>query len=288
MTKQVHKREMVAHLWAHKAQDTARVAGGNFWFTGATLYSYGSHFVCAHHLPAEYNRDGRALALFNAGRYSMTTGRHMDAAWRALPGSIDRVDVPGLDENMVRGISRYGCGDVVAELLAHDIRDGPAGGTDKDQPARRVRRTIRQAAIDAQSDVLVEPQAAAGDDAVRPLEPVHERRRSGEHEIVRHVQAEAVGEPEVGVGYDDPVRLPGCEARDHRCAAVVEEAVRVKQKPGIREVERPRGAQVDFGWRGAVRSVETDVCVGHGRLLHGVVDEGDPPAAAAATPESLP
>lgn len=118
MTKQVHKREMVAHLWAHKAQDTARVAGGNFRFTGATLYSYGPHFVCAHHLPAEYNRDGRALALFNAGRYSMTTGRHMDAAWRALPGSIDRVDVPGLDENMVRGISRYGCGEVVAALLA--------------------------------------------------------------------------------------------------------------------------------------------------------------------------
>lgn len=118
MTKQVHTREMVAHLWAHKAQDTARVAHGNFWFTGATLYSYGSHFVCAHHLPAEYNRDGRALALFNAGRYSMTTGRHMDAAWRALPGSIDRVDVPGLDENMVRGISRYGCGEVVAAMLS--------------------------------------------------------------------------------------------------------------------------------------------------------------------------
>ncbi|MGH8074239.1 MAG: hypothetical protein ACREO4_09215 [Lysobacter sp.] len=118
MTKQVHTRDMVAHLWAHKSQDSARNAGGNFYFTGATLFSYGSHFVCAHHMPDAYNRDGRALALFNAGRYSMTTGRHMDTAWRALPGSIVRVDVPGLDSNMVRDVDRWGCRDVVAALLA--------------------------------------------------------------------------------------------------------------------------------------------------------------------------
>ena len=72
--KTVFDRDMVAHLWANKSQDTARVSSGNFWFTGATLYSYGSHFVCAHHLPTEYNRDDRALALFNAGRYGEAEG----------------------------------------------------------------------------------------------------------------------------------------------------------------------------------------------------------------------
>lgn len=118
MTKQVHKREMVAHLWAHQTQDSARVAGGNFWFTGATLYSYGPHFVCAYHMPAEYAIGGRPVALLNADKYSATTNRHMHAARQALPGYVVRVDVPGLDENMVRGISRYGCGDVVAALLS--------------------------------------------------------------------------------------------------------------------------------------------------------------------------
>lgn len=117
MTKQVHARDMVAHLWAHKAQDSARVAGGNFYFAGPTLYSYGTHFVCAHHMPDAYALDGRAVALFNAGTYSMTTSRHMSAAWQALPGYIVRVDVPGLNENMTRSISNRGAGEAVAALV---------------------------------------------------------------------------------------------------------------------------------------------------------------------------
>lgn len=115
--RQVFDKSMVAHLWANKSQDSARVSGGNFWFTGATLYSYGRHFVCAFHMPEEYNRNGRAVALFNDSRYSMTTGRHMDAAWRALPARIDRIDVPGLDENMTGYIARHGAADVVAALI---------------------------------------------------------------------------------------------------------------------------------------------------------------------------
>lgn len=123
MARQVHPREMVAHLWAHKAQDAARTAGnGSFYFTGATLFSYGSHFVCAHHMPEEYRKEcdrlgSRPVALFNSGTYSMTTSRHMAAAWQALPGFIVRVDVPGLDANMVRGISFHGARDIVAALV---------------------------------------------------------------------------------------------------------------------------------------------------------------------------
>lgn len=123
MTKQVHTRDMVAHLWAHKAQNSARTAGGgSFFFTGPTLYSYGSHFVCAHHMPEAYRvpcdvRGSRPVALFNAGHYSMTTSRHMTAARHALPRFIARVDVPGLNENMVRSIGNRGAGDVVAALI---------------------------------------------------------------------------------------------------------------------------------------------------------------------------
>lgn len=51
--RRVFPRDEVAHLWAHKAQDGARDAGGNFFFTGATLYSYGRHYVIAHILADE-------------------------------------------------------------------------------------------------------------------------------------------------------------------------------------------------------------------------------------------
>ena len=37
---------MVAHLWAHQSQDSAR-NGRNFYFEGKDIYSYGSHFRCA-------------------------------------------------------------------------------------------------------------------------------------------------------------------------------------------------------------------------------------------------
>lgn len=135
--KTVFDRDMVAHLWANKSQDTARVSSGNFWFTGPTLYSYGRHFVCAHHLPEAYNRDGRALALFNDSRYSMTTGRHMDAAWRALPGRVARVDVPGLDENMVREFSRFGTGAAVAAILAKMRRTADKAANPRIKPDTR-------------------------------------------------------------------------------------------------------------------------------------------------------
>lgn len=149
--KTVFDKNMVAHLWANRSQDTARVSSGNFWFTGATLFSYGRHFVCAHHMPEEYNRDGRALALFNDSRYSMTTGRHMDAAWRALPGSIDRVDVPGLDEDMVRNLHRYGASPVVASLIARirTVADKAANPRIRPDTRGALFNTLRELRADA-------------------------------------------------------------------------------------------------------------------------------------------
>ena len=69
----VHPADMVAHLWAHKSQESARVSGtGNFYFHGDTIYSYGSHFPIARHV----TRKGRSAVLFTTRSYSSTTAGH--------------------------------------------------------------------------------------------------------------------------------------------------------------------------------------------------------------------
>lgn len=45
--RQVVDTDTVAHLWAHQTQDHARNKLGNFYFDGATIYSYGRHFPIA-------------------------------------------------------------------------------------------------------------------------------------------------------------------------------------------------------------------------------------------------
>ena len=67
----VYPAEMVAHLWAHRAQDSARNRS-NFFFEGDTIYSYGSHFPIARHVKT---RRGRAV-LFTTRDYSHTTAGH--------------------------------------------------------------------------------------------------------------------------------------------------------------------------------------------------------------------
>lgn len=63
----------VSHLWAHRAQDSARYAKDNFFFTGAALYSYGSHYLCGFMI-------GRDVAFLNSDSYSVTTGGHQRLA----------------------------------------------------------------------------------------------------------------------------------------------------------------------------------------------------------------
>lgn len=75
--KLVHSSSMVAHLWANKAQDEARVPHGNFYFTGPTIYSYGAHYVIAHHSEA-------GLLLWNNSSSSMTTNGQKSEVMHAL------------------------------------------------------------------------------------------------------------------------------------------------------------------------------------------------------------
>jgi len=73
MKKVVSKSE-VAHLFAHQSQDEARVSGGNFYFNGDTIYSYGSHFPIAKHVT---NSKGVKGLLFTTQGYSPTTTSHL-------------------------------------------------------------------------------------------------------------------------------------------------------------------------------------------------------------------
>lgn len=84
--KHVVKGSDVGHLlWANKLQDSARVAAGNYYFEGDTIYSYGSHFPIARHYTAMIKgRESENLVLFTNRTYSNTTAQHIIAVRRAV------------------------------------------------------------------------------------------------------------------------------------------------------------------------------------------------------------
>jgi hypothetical protein len=45
--KHVFNSSEVPHIWALQQQNEGRNSQGNFYFNGATIYSYGSHFPIA-------------------------------------------------------------------------------------------------------------------------------------------------------------------------------------------------------------------------------------------------
>lgn len=77
-------REDVAHVWAHQAQESARNRTGNLYFTGATIFSYGSHFPIAKHV----EHKGRKCILFTTRDYSSTTSGHKWEVQRAIPPGV--------------------------------------------------------------------------------------------------------------------------------------------------------------------------------------------------------
>jgi hypothetical protein len=70
---------MVAHLWAHRSQDSARNDGDTLHFRGDTIYSYGSHFPIAQHVATKRGR----VVLFTTRDCSVTTARHKSIVLRA-------------------------------------------------------------------------------------------------------------------------------------------------------------------------------------------------------------
>lgn len=85
-------RAMVAHLWAHQTQEDARFSGGNFYFNGNTIYSYGNHFPCGI---VVYNRKGEKAYVLNSDSYSHTTSKHMWDVRSAIPHGELIFESPG-------------------------------------------------------------------------------------------------------------------------------------------------------------------------------------------------
>lgn len=84
----------IAHLWAHQAQDSAKYRD-NFYFSGRSIFSYGSHFLAGFIMPdGAHSRD---VALINADRYSVTTGRHMGVV-RSATRHMDSFELPSLTD----------------------------------------------------------------------------------------------------------------------------------------------------------------------------------------------
>jgi hypothetical protein len=94
--KTVFPTDEIPHLWMHKVQGSARNAGGNLYFNGDTIYSYGSHFPLAIHVQ---NAKGKPAILINSGSYSVTTSGHQSAVRQAIPSDAVTFTVPYLSED---------------------------------------------------------------------------------------------------------------------------------------------------------------------------------------------
>ena len=118
MSKQVHDNGMVAHIWAHQSQDSARSNNGNFWFEGDTIYSYRTPI--ARLIPS---LDGKVALRTNETFSTTTSGKHEPAISRALDYGryIKDFHVPSIGVSGGRLSGRSGAVDHdanVAHLLA--------------------------------------------------------------------------------------------------------------------------------------------------------------------------
>jgi hypothetical protein len=81
----------IPHLWTHQTQDEARNGTGSFYFRGATIYSYGSHFPIATHVT---NAQGQRAILFTSDKNSVTTSQHMSAVRHSIPSDVPVFTAP--------------------------------------------------------------------------------------------------------------------------------------------------------------------------------------------------
>jgi hypothetical protein len=104
----------IPHLWAHRTQDDARNKQGNLYFTGDTIYSYGSHFPIARHVT---NDAGERAVLLTTATYSVTTAGHCSAVRSSIPSGFPVFHVP----NVCPG--RYSGRDLTADDHAGNLAD---------------------------------------------------------------------------------------------------------------------------------------------------------------------
>jgi hypothetical protein len=112
----------VSHLWA--AQSRPRAKGSNFYFEGATIYSYGPHFPIAtiHKRKVKgalFEKDNPAcrFVLFSPERYSASTNRHQHYA-RCAVSHLNTAAVPHLSPTL-RSQHRANIAYLVGVMEAH-------------------------------------------------------------------------------------------------------------------------------------------------------------------------
>jgi len=81
--KKVVSSHDVAHLFNAQTQETATTPNRNFYFSGKTIYSYGSHFCIAKFV--DYN-----TLLFTERGYSNTTSKHISIT-RSATSNRDKI-----------------------------------------------------------------------------------------------------------------------------------------------------------------------------------------------------
>jgi hypothetical protein len=81
--RRVFDNSQCAHVWAQQSQHDGRSSNGNFYFEGATIYSYRSNWPLGvfTQLP-----DGRRAIVLNIESYSNTTSGHLSDVRRAIRG----------------------------------------------------------------------------------------------------------------------------------------------------------------------------------------------------------
>ena len=112
--KHVFDTGQIPHLWAHRTQEEARNRQGNLYFTGDTIYSYGSHFPIARHVT---NDAGERAVLFTTATFSVTTSGHCSAVRSAIPSGIPAFHVP----NVCHG--RYSGSELTADEHTGNLAD---------------------------------------------------------------------------------------------------------------------------------------------------------------------
>lgn len=93
----------VAHLWAYQLRDSAYSSSKNFYFSGRTIYSYGSHFPIATFVT---NERGEQTILFTEDKYSNTTAKHIHEV-RSACSHLPKIYVPELDYYSTHGTPNH-------------------------------------------------------------------------------------------------------------------------------------------------------------------------------------
>lgn len=88
----------LAHLWANQSRASAN--GSHFFFSGDTIFSYGSHFPVARHY--------KGAVLFTSKRYSSSTARHKSITRSACSHlTVFEVENP-LNDPSGKDVKNYG------------------------------------------------------------------------------------------------------------------------------------------------------------------------------------